>query len=369
MTPVNIAQMKEAIVSAYRIMRPALALGSPGIGKSAGFAQSVSLLSDIYDEEVVFSDLRATLFDPVDLRGIPHVVKIIDHVEVTGEEGHTEADKDALYKTVWAQPVFLPTSGRGVLLIDELPTAPPLVQAALLQLILDRRLGEYVMPEGWLACGAGNKVTDRAGASKLSTALASRFVRLYVEADLDEWKIWARDNDIIRVIPNFLDWKSSLLHNFDPKLDDAFPCPRTWEFASDVLKDDEKHKLDPIVRLAMLEGCVGEAAAAELDGYIRLYQHLPAPEVFLKDPEHPLPSITEPLPGMDEPAGPGVLYALCGALADKAAPEHAKALFRVANRLDDEYSVLLVDNSLLMCEDLMATKEYINWSARHTHVL
>ena len=96
--------------------------GAPGVGKS-------DIVRDLaVARNVNFIDLRAVLLDPVDLRGLPCI------------DGDT---------TKWLVPNFLPREGKGILFLDELTSAPQMVQAACYQLVLDRRLGDYVLPDNW----------------------------------------------------------------------------------------------------------------------------------------------------------------------------------------------------------------------------
>ena len=115
------------IASALRSMigarQPVFIWGGPGIGKSAVVAQVAASMG------VPVQDVRALLLDPVDLRGLPYL----------GTDGRSK----------WATPDFLPAAGKGILFLDELNAAPSMVQAACYQLVLDRRLGEYVLP-GWV---------------------------------------------------------------------------------------------------------------------------------------------------------------------------------------------------------------------------
>src|SRR5205807_8790447 len=116
--------------------RPVYLWGRPGVGKSSLVRQAAAVLG------LGLVDVRATLLDPVDLRGLPRLVG------------------DA---AVWCPPAFLPKTGEGVLFLDELAQAPPLVQAACLQLVLDRRVGEYELPSGWAVVAASNRAEARAG--------------------------------------------------------------------------------------------------------------------------------------------------------------------------------------------------------------
>uniref|UniRef100_UPI0025DB766D AAA family ATPase n=1 Tax=Sulfuricurvum sp. TaxID=2025608 RepID=UPI0025DB766D len=102
---------------------PTFLWGAPGIGKS-------SIIKQIARESgIECIDLRLSLMDPTDLKGIPFY------------------EKDS-HSALWAPPSFLPREGRGILFLDELNSAAPAVQASAYQLILDRKVGEYTLPEG-----------------------------------------------------------------------------------------------------------------------------------------------------------------------------------------------------------------------------
>ncbi|WP_202947367.1 MoxR family ATPase [Zavarzinella formosa] len=141
-------------------------------------------------------DVRATLLDPVDLRGLPSVVR---------------------GTAVWCPPAFLPRECRGLLFLDELAQAPPLVQAACLQLTLDRRLGEYELPEGWGVIAASNRSEDRAGTHRLISPLLNRFVHLDLEVSADDWQAWAVTANIAAKVRSFLRFRPGLLFQFKPE--------------------------------------------------------------------------------------------------------------------------------------------------------
>jgi MoxR-like ATPase len=145
---------------------PAFVWGPPGTGKS-------SIVREVADSaKLPVIDLRASLLDPTDLRGIPAI------------DGG---------RAVWCPPSFLPRPNDtpGVLFLDEINAAPPLVQASLYQLVLDRRVGEYELPKGWWIVAAGNRQQDRAVTFRMSSALANRFVHVSLEVDVDDWRAWA----------------------------------------------------------------------------------------------------------------------------------------------------------------------------------
>ncbi|MDE3179672.1 MAG: MoxR family ATPase, partial [Acidobacteriota bacterium] len=133
MKPSGIAEALRVLV---RARQPVFVWSGPGMGKSSVVAQVAAGL------KLQLRDVRALLLDPVDLRGLPFL----------GSDGRSN----------WATPDFLPQDGEGILFLDELNAAPAMVQASCYQLILDRKLGEYALPDGWAIVAAGNRDSDRA---------------------------------------------------------------------------------------------------------------------------------------------------------------------------------------------------------------
>ena len=139
-----------------------------------------------------YVDVRALLLDPVDLRGIPW--------------------RDGSDRTRWAPPAFLPPSddpGRWLVNLEELPSAVPMVQAALYQLVLDRKVGEYELPEGASLIACGNRETDRDVVHRMPTPLASRFVHLEIRVDAEDWLNWGAANGIAPEVLLFILWEAS----------------------------------------------------------------------------------------------------------------------------------------------------------------
>ncbi len=134
--------------------------GACGVGKS----QIVAQVAD--DLGYAFLDVRAVQLDPVDLRGLPRI---------------------AANQTEWVPPKFLPTAGNGIPFLDELTSAPQMTQAGCYQLVLDRKLGEYVLPDGWVVIAVGNPASERGVHFSMPRPLRNRFAHLDLEADLDDW--------------------------------------------------------------------------------------------------------------------------------------------------------------------------------------
>ena len=121
-----------------------------------------------------------------------------------------------------------------------------MVQAALYQLVLDHKVGEYELPEGAALIACGNRETDRGVVHRMPTPLASRSVHLEIRVDTEDWCAWGAANGIAAEVLFFVQLEPMLLHHFDPQSrEKAFPCPRTWHFASNIVQ--RRNGLDPAI--------------------------------------------------------------------------------------------------------------------------
>jgi len=280
---------------------PAFIWGPPGVGKSA-------LVKEIAEEKgLELIDIRSSLLDPTDLRGIPAV---IDN------------------KAVWCPPSFLPTDPKssGILFLDEINAAPPLVQASLYQLVLDRRIGEYVLPNNWWIVAAGNRSSDQSVVFRLASALANRFMHIDFEVSLDDWKSWAFGRKIHPTIVGFLSFRPELLLE-KPGESPAYATPRTWEIASDVI-----HRFGTVKdSIDLLMGTIGEGPASELHAY---EQTMIRADVFEKIVDSPERS--------ELPKELSEVYALTAWLAYRANEERIRnAAAALLERLQPEFSVIV----------------------------
>lgn len=323
------SQINQTLKILLESKQPVFLWGPPGVGKS----QIIHKTAAEVDLEIL--DIRAILLDPVDLRGLPKI----------NDEGLSE----------WCSPSFLPKSGKGILFLDELNAAPPLVQAACYQLVLDRKLGEYELPDGWTVLAAGNRETDRAVTHRMPSALANRFVHIDFTVDANEWITWAESSNISSEIIEFINFRPNLLHDFHPETNSrAFPTPRSWEFASQFLAKASGTEILP----ELLEGTIGKAATTELLAFLAIYRQLPSIEDILFNPE-----------SIEISTDPSVLFAISEMVGQAASVELAKTIVIFADRLPDEFSVLLIREAVKTCKELVNTPSFSSWAARHANVL
>jgi MoxR-like ATPase len=170
----------------------------------------------------------------------------------------------------WYPPEFLPREGKGVLFLDELNMAPPTLQGIAQQLILDRRVGSYAVPEGWFIWAAGNRKEDRASVFDMPAPLANRFLHLEILPDFESFRVYALENSLNEQVLAFLSYRPTLLHKLDPQRP-AWPSPRSWEMGSRL----HQAALD-------IAPAVGEGAAAEFGAFVALYKNLPDLEAILE---------------------------------------------------------------------------------------
>lgn len=287
--------------------------GPPGIGKSSIIRQVALQM----ERQVL--DVRAVTLDPTDLRGLPHV------------------NGDGLAH--WCPPAWLPhdPESTDIIFMDELPLAPPMVQNSALQLVLDRRVGEYVVPKNVLICAAGNRVTDRSGVHSIPMALRNRFCHFLLEVDNADWLSWAVTNALDTRVINFIRSKPAALFNFDPtRNDNSFPTPRSWHFVSKLIK-----KCPPAYMRQVVASAVGHGAAGEFMAFVKIYQDLPDVGTVLKDPDR-----------AEVPSDPSVCYAMCGALVEYLAqhPDNAATWSQYVVRLRREYTALVLRDGIARLE-------------------
>lgn len=228
---------------------PVMLWGPPGVGKS----QIVAKIARQHGVPLI--DIRLSQMEPTDLRGIPF------------RNGQL---------VEWSIPSVLPDAGRhgpsGILFLDEITSAPPSVSAAAYQLILDRRLGEYNVPDGWVIFAAGNRQGDRGVTYAMPAPLANRFTHYEVEVHLDDWVDWAHRENIDPRVIAFLRFRPDLLFSFDPAHTPiAFPSPRSWGYAHRAL---QKFDGTPLLADALM-ACVGQSAGLELKTFVDNMAQMP----------------------------------------------------------------------------------------------
>ena len=250
---------KASIKHAMLKKRPIFLWGPPGIGKS----DVVHQIGDMLDAHVI--DVRLSLWEPTDIKGIPYF------------DSNTS-------KMVWAPPVELPDEALAakhkhiVLFLDEMNSAAPAVQAAAYQLILNRKVGTYHLPDNVMIVAAGNREADKGVTYRMPAPLANRFVHLEMQVSFDDWFQWAVDNKVHKDVVGFLNFSKKDLYDFDPKAASrSFATPRSWSFVSELLEDD----LDDGTVTDLVAGAIGEGLAVKFMAHRKIAASMPNPTEIL----------------------------------------------------------------------------------------
>jgi len=185
---------------------------------------------------------------------------------------------------MWEAPAELPTAEMAkkhkniILFLDEMNSAAPAVQAAAYQLILNRRVGQYELPDNVLIVAAGNRESDKGVTYRMPAPLANRFVHLELAVDFDDWFEWAVNNEIHTDVVGYLTFAKKDLYDFDPKSPSrSFATPRSWSFVSELLEDDD----DENTTTDLVSGAVGEGLAVKFMAHRKVASKLPNPTDIL----------------------------------------------------------------------------------------
>ena len=251
---------KRAIHKCFTKKRPLFLWGPAGIGKS----DIVKQIGEDIGAHVI--DIRLSLWEPTDIKGVPYF------------DSNTG-------KMLWAPPSELPDEEMAkqhkqiILFLDEMNSAPGSTQAAAYQLILNRRIGTYRLPDNVVIVAAGNRDGDKGVTYRMPAPLSNRFIHLELRVDWDDYAFWATENRIHKDVVGFLTFSKKDLHDFDPKsASKAFATPRSWTFVSELLEDDDT---DENTLTNLIAGAVGEGLAIKFMAHRKIASKMPDPTDIL----------------------------------------------------------------------------------------
>jgi ATPase family associated with various cellular activities (AAA) len=253
---VSPSEARSRVLRCFKSQRPVFLWGPPGIGKS----ELVAGLTEELGGYMI--DLRLGQMEPTDIRGIPFFNK----------------NKEVMD---WAPPIDLPDEEFAskypivTLFLDEMNSAAPAVQAAGYQLILNRRIGKYKLPDNVVIVAAGNRESDKGVTYRMPSPLANRFVHLEVRKDFDSWFDWAVKNNVHKDVVGYITYSKQDLMDFDPKsASRAFATPRSWVFVSQFLQDSDASDAE---LTDLIAGTVGEGLAVKFMAHRKVAGQMPNP--------------------------------------------------------------------------------------------
>ena len=327
----NYNQTKDCVVKCLQTGLVPFIHGSPGLGKSA-------LLREVAKQfNLLYIDVRLSQCDPTDLNGLPMFNAVTNKAE---------------YRPMNIFPLKedkLPDGYTGWLIsFDEMNTAPKAIQAASYKILLDREVGQNKLHSNVAMVAAGNLSTDGAIVTRQSTALSSRMIHFNMVVDINTWINWALKNEIDHKIISYIKFKPEMLHKFDTNHNDhTFPCPRTWEFLSTLIRGSNTLSY---TKLPLLVGAIGEGAGREFFGYCEIFLELPTRKEILANPHN------TPIP--EEPS---TLYALTGYISSDMTDKNVESYMYYIDRLPAEFKTITLQLALKRDINLLQHDSLQTW--------
>jgi len=325
--------LKGTLKALFTIQRTVCIEGPPGGGKT-------TIVREVGEELGVPVIMRNPAMAPVEDFGAP----------------------DMLASGNWfgyKMPDWFPYKGKpgtergGILLFDDRNQATPDHQKAIAHICQARDLHGVPMADGWQVVSTGNRQADRAGANRVLSHLRNRETVYELDTDLNDSTKWMIDHGVKPEVVSFLRFRPGLLHDHDPQRD-ANPTPRSWvEGVSDILG-----VVPAEAEYDSFKGAIGEGAAAEFVGFMRIFRKLPNPDAILMNPTT-----------ADVPTDPATLYALSGALSHRATDGNFERVCTYSERMPPEFSVLTISSAVRKNPDLCNTQAFTKWSIGHQDVL
>jgi hypothetical protein len=349
----NVSQLTPIVKAMYNAQRTAMIWGAPGIGKSMSFLAAAQEIAEeqIGKDAVVIQrhqvkeyrakggdmrkafglfDLRLSQMDPVEVGGLPREDETNGTMAKLPPSWFAHTQRDDL-------PDF------GILLLEELPTAPLSVQTTAYQITLDGVIDDFRLKDGWTCFAAGNRMSDGGSYTKMPNALANRMAHIDVESDLESWVSWAIGAGIEHSLISFIRFRSDLLNTYEEHVTKklkgfAFATERQWHAVNDFIVGNSVNgqlTVDAVTSQAIMAGLVGAGPAAEYEGFRQVWHKMPNIDGIILSPD------TAVIP--DDSA---TQFAVMTALANKADYNNLQNCFVYAERFvgigRDEFMMLFV---------------------------
>lgn len=340
--PSQCEQLLERLLRSDDAESNILIVGSPGLGKTSIVEQVTERLGyDLLISHPVVSD-------PTDVKGLPFVV------ESDGISCAEWLPFGDLKQMITAEEPL-------VVFLDDLGQAPPVVQAAFMQLLLARKINQHAVSPHVRFIAATNRKSDKAGVGGVLEPVKSRFrCILHLTSDYKDWTKWAINHNMPAELVAFINRRPEMLDKFEPMTEIVnTPCPRTVANVGHLMNIGLPEGLEH----AAFSGAAGTGFAGEFQGFLRVYRDMPDPAKVLDNPEMlDVAKISEK---------PDVIYALCAgiAYAIKDDDRLTKNFVTFMNMISEEYAVMALRLASTKIETLRNNKHVIEWITDHTDML
>lgn len=263
---VKLSELAKYAMHHFSTKRPIMVWGPPGIGKSDTF-KAITETYNSRGKRAKLIDCRLSLWEPTDLKGYPYYNPETNKMSFSAPDELPDEEEASNYDVI-------------VLFLDELNGAAPATQAAAYQLILDRSIGKYRLPDNVVIAAAGNRETDKGVTYRMPKPLANRFLHYEVRVDFEDWFNWAVTHNIHPDVVGYLQTFKDDLYKFDSSSSDrSFATPRSWQFVSDTIQDTANFNEDEVTD--MVTAGIGEGIALKFKSHRLIAGQLPRPEDIL----------------------------------------------------------------------------------------
>ena len=318
-------------------------LGPSGVGKSEGIVSAKDAIAEqIGDPNFGFIDLRLAQMDPVEFGGVPSVTA----------EGRTRKNP----------PDWLPRPGtNGIILLDEITSAPPAMQAPAYQFTLDRKFGDTPLPDGWMVIAAGNRMSDRGVTYPMAAPLLARMTVVNVESNLDDFIDYCASKNVRGEIIAFLKSRPDYLNerdeNINTKISELplgkpFATQRGWTSAAQYYLDDPAED-----RGELLRGCIGDRAGADLEAFLRIWQSMPSIDEIFKDPD-----------SVPSPKDAATRYAVAVGVSMRITNKNLDVAKKYLDRMTGEFSALAVKLAYKRDKTISECDAFNKWVVENPHL-
>jgi hypothetical protein len=310
--------------------QPVMLWGASGIGKSELAHQIAQKMAS------KLIPFHTNIRESVDVRGLP----VPDLASGT---------------TVWLAPKELPKSdgsdGPTLLFIDEINTGTMQMMSVMMQLVLDRRVGDYTLPDNCVILAAGNRSKDSRAVIQMPVPLRRRFAHYTMVVDVPSWIAHAKATNLAPELVAFIRFRPDCLYRDADGDQNASANPRTIYRCGPYIKQP------PARRLRAFTAMVGKVVASEMESFVSLYQSLTSLDDILANPT------TAKLP-----SEPSERYAVCTAIARLADRKTFPNVIAYAKRLPREFEVLTVTDAVSRDDKLANVAAYGKWAVENSDV-
>ena len=327
----NLAKLIEF---SFKIKKPILITGRPGIGKTDIIKQAAKNIGcDLIISHPVVSD-------PTDYKGLPFSAdgKTADFIPFGDLRKLLNADRPTMF------------------FLDDIGQAPESVQAALMQLLLAREINGQKISDHVHFIAATNRRQDKAGVKGLLEPVKSRFATIVeLEFSVDAWIKWALENKMPVEIISFVRFRPTLIQNFEPTREMTnSPSPRGLAMVGGMIK----HGLPQELESEVFTGAVGEGFANELLAFVRMFRELPDIEGLIQKPsEYPVP------------VRPNIQYALLGALINRVDDLSFQPIAAFMKRMNVEFQVVFYKDLVTMKPQFTGTREFAEFIRTNKEIM